>query len=139
MPKIAVFGASGQLGTAIINALLSDQTLDTIQIVSPGAKSKVRLDTDIPNLSTKVVDLTTISRKELAGELAGVDVIVSALNGKALEAQGLIQDAAWDGGVKRFYPSEYGMHHVYRKPGDTYGYIHPVSPVLSDYLAMDSG
>ena len=139
MPKIAVFGASGQLGTAIVNALLNDQTLDTIQIISPGAKSKVRLDTDIPNLSTKVVDLTTISRKELAGELAGVDVIVSALNGKALEAQGLIQDAAWDAGVKRFYPSEYGMHHVYRKPGDTYGYIHPVSPVLSDYLAMDSG
>lgn len=132
MPKIAVFGASGQLGTAIVNALLSDQTLDTIQIISPGAKSKVRSDTDIPNLSTKIVDLTTTSRKELTEVLAGVDVIVSALNGKALEAQGLIQDAAWDAGVKRFYPSEYGMHHVYQKPGDTYGYIHPVCPILSD-------
>lgn len=133
MPKIAVFGASGQLGTAILNALLNDQTLHTIQIISPGTKSKVRSDTDIPNLSTKVVDLTTISRKELAEVLAGVDVIVSALNGKALEAQGLIQDAAWDVGVKRFYPSEYGMHHVYRKPGGTYGYIYPVSSVPGSY------
>ena len=133
MPKIAVFGASGQLGTAIVNALLGDQTLDTIQIISPGAKFKVRSDTEIPNLSTKIVDLTAINRKELAEVLAGVDVIISALNGKALEAQGLIQDAAWDAGVKRFYPSEYGMHHVYYKPGDTYGYIHPVGPILSDY------
>ncbi|KAI2486253.1 NAD-binding protein [Pyrenophora tritici-repentis] len=37
----------------------------------------------------------------------------------------MIQDAAADAGVKRFYPSEYGFHQIYRKPNDPMGYIHP--------------
>lgn len=58
-----------------------------------------------------------------------MDVVISALNGKkALEAQGGIQDAAWDAGVRRFFPSEFGLGMVYRLPGDEYGYgyLHPV-------------
>jgi hypothetical protein len=51
--------------------------------------------------------------------------VVSALNGPALKAQATIQDAAADAGVKRFYPSEFGFHQIYRKPNDPMGYIHP--------------
>lgn len=127
MPKIALFGASGQIGAAILKALLTDPSLNTIQILAPGTSSKVPAN-DHPNLSTKTIDLTSAKRDDLAKDLAGVDVVVSALNGKALEAQSVIQDAAADAGVRRFYPSEYGSHHIYRKPGDTYGYIHPVRP-----------
>lgn len=51
-------------------------------------------------------DATNIKRDELATALEGVDVVVSALNGRALESQVDIQDAAVDASVKRFYPSE---------------------------------
>ena len=30
-------------------------------------------------------------------------------------------------GVKRFMPSEYGFHHLYRTKGDDWAYVHPVS------------
>lgn len=52
--------------------------------------------------------------------------MVSALNGPALESQLTILDAAAAAGVRRFYPSEYGMHHIYRKPNDPQGYLHPL-------------
>lgn len=129
MPTIALFGASGQLGTAILNVLLTDSSLDIIQILAPGTASKVP-ENEHPNLRTKSIDLTSAKREDLAKDLSGVDAVVSALNGKALEAQSVIQDAAADAGVRRFYPSEYGSHHVYRKPGDTGGYIHPVGLFL---------
>merc|ERR1712187_985184 len=125
MPTIALFGASGQIGIAILNALLTDSSLNIIQILAPGSSSKIP-ESQHPNLSTKTIDLTSAKRDSLAKDLAGVDVVVSALSGKALEAQSIIQDAAADVGVRRFYPSEYGSHHVYRRPGDTYGYIHPM-------------
>lgn len=53
--------------------------------------------------------------------------MVSALGGwrSGAAAQFKVLDAAADAGVRRFCPSEYGMHHVYRKPGDPAGYVHP--------------
>lgn len=123
MPIIALFGSTGQIGSAILSALL-DARFDVLQLLSPGSESRARPEGG--NLTSKTVDLATVSRSELASVLAGIHAVVSALNGKALEAQGLIQDAAWDAGVQRFYPSEFGMHHIYRPPGDLYGYVHPV-------------
>lgn len=74
------------------------------------------------------------SRSELAKDLEGVDAVVSALNGSALEAQATIQDAAADTGVKRFYPSEFGFHQIYRKPNDPMGYIHPAWNLKAQYV-----
>jgi hypothetical protein len=51
-------------------------------------------------------------------------VVVSALNGPGIASQFTIQDAAADAGVRRFIPSEFGMHHLYRKPDDPAGYMH---------------
>lgn len=127
MSKIALFGATGQIGGSILSALL-DANFQVLQILTPGSES--RAEPESSSLSTAVVDLACISRDDLSAILSGVETVISALNGKALEAQQLIQDAAWDAGVKRFYPSEFGMHHIYRKPGDTFGYIHPVRAFL---------
>ena len=123
MQKIALFGATGQIGNAILSALLKSD-FHVVQIISPGSESRAKPKS--PTLSTRVVDLASVSRNDLACILDGAEAVISALNGKALEAQELIQDAAWDVGVKRFYPSEYGMHHIYRRPGDTFGFVHPV-------------
>lgn len=87
---------------------------------SPGSKSEIS-----NAVATKVFDLKRVKREQLARDLQDVDAVVSALNGPALEAQAIIQYAAADAGVSRFYRSESGFHHIYRKPNDPMGYIHP--------------
>ncbi|RMZ04927.1 hypothetical protein D0862_05140 [Hortaea werneckii] len=124
--KIAVFGADGQLGQVITKALLEcpDKTFDVLAIKAP-----LTPDLDVPesdHYESRTVNLLNITQDKLKDQLKGVDAVVCALNGKALESQPLIQDAAADVGVKRFYPSEYGFHAVYRKPGDEWGYVHPI-------------
>jgi uncharacterized protein YbjT (DUF2867 family) len=119
---IALFGASGQIGDRILNALVSNKrkNFEIIAFVPPGSESQVS-----KSVTVKTFDLKKATREQLAQDLRGVDAVVSALNGPALEAQTTIQDAAVDAGVQRFYPSEYGFHQIYRKPNDPMGYIHP--------------
>lgn len=122
--KVALFGANGQIGERILEALLSNQShkFQLIAFIPPGTQIS---QSNNSNVSAKEFDLEKLSRESLAKDLRGVEAVVSALNGLALEAQATIQDAAADAGVRRFYPSEYGFHHIYRKPGDDMGYIHP--------------
>lgn len=119
---IALFGASGQIGGRILHALVSSKGKEfkIIAFVPPGAETQVS-----KSVTIKTFDLEKATRKQLVQDLHGVDAVVSALNGPALEAQATIQDAAADAGVQRFYPSEYGFHQIYRKPNDPMGYIHP--------------
>ncbi|PYH48511.1 uncharacterized protein BP01DRAFT_353672 [Aspergillus saccharolyticus JOP 1030-1] len=78
-------------------------------------------------LSTAVHDLLSATIGDLVPLLNNVEIFKSGLNGKALAAQRIVQDAAARAGVKRFYPSDYGMHHAYSPPGkeDQMGYLHP--------------
>jgi saccharopine dehydrogenase-like NADP-dependent oxidoreductase len=121
---IALVGADGQIGERILHALISSKrpghTFKVIAFVPPGSNLQ-----QSSTVTVKTFDLKVATRDALAKELAGVDAVVSALNGPALKAQATIQDAAADAGVKRFYPSEYGFHQIYRKPNDPMGYIHP--------------
>lgn len=132
--KVAVFGASGQVGRAIVNALAQchKQDFQVIQILPPGHRPPEGQDRNANGngkVESRYLDITHASQTELVSVLTGVDAVVSALNGPALLAQRAIQDAAAATGVKRFYPSEFGMHHIYTKPGDDMGYLHPVNPI----------
>jgi uncharacterized protein YbjT (DUF2867 family) len=131
---IALFGANGQIGDRILNALLSNKRHEfkVVAFIPPG--SQLESGKSSKNVTVKDFDLNKLERKQLASDLKGVDAVVSALNGKALEAQPIIQDAAADVGVQRFYPSEYGMHHIYRKPGDPMGYVHPAWNIKEQYV-----
>ncbi|RAL11516.1 NAD(P)-binding protein [Aspergillus homomorphus CBS 101889] len=122
---VAIFGATGQIGQLIVQAFqkCKKQNFKLIQVVQPGHDEEARRN---PGVDAKFIDITSASKEEIATALQGVDVVVSALGGKGMEMQPLIQDAADVAGVKRFYPSEYGMHHIYRKPGDDWGYLHPI-------------
>lgn len=119
---IALFGANGQIGERILHALLSSKRKEfkVIAFVPPGSESEVS-----SSVTTKPFDLKNLTREGLAQDLKGIDAVVSALNGPALEAQATIQDAAADADVQRFYPSEFGFHQIYRKPNDPMGYVHP--------------
>ncbi|KAI5364829.1 Putative NmrA-like domain, NAD(P)-binding domain superfamily [Septoria linicola] len=122
LQNVALFGANGQIGSTILRALIEAKFAVTA-IVQPGA---VLEHAESDYLTVKEVDLMEASIEDLAVLLEGVHAVISALNGPALEKQSLLQDAAAEAGVLRFYPSEYGMHHIYRKPDDGQGYLHPL-------------
>lgn len=120
--NIALFGANGQLGQAILNSLIANkqQNFNIIASIAPGTTKPTNAEHS--NVTVRSCDI--FHKHALSDILRGADVVISALNGKALEAQGALQDVAADVGVKRFIPSEYGMHHIYRRPGDPKGYMH---------------
>jgi len=121
--NIVLFGANGQVGAPILEALVRSrkQSFNVTAVVPPGTPSPPQADA--PNVTVRIIDV--FSKKDVANVLQGQDVVISALNGKGLDAQFTILDAAAEAGVRRFYPSEYGFHHVYRAPGDPSGYVHP--------------
>ncbi|OGM46522.1 hypothetical protein ABOM_004519 [Aspergillus bombycis] len=130
MTRIALLGSTGQVGHFILMALLTTTSHEVVQLVQPASETKARSINisaeQKQRLRTVPVDLLVADTDELASILNGVEVVVSAVNGKALSAQEKVQTAAGMAGVRRFYPSEYGMHHVYTGE-DGYGYVHPVS------------
>lgn len=126
LKNIALFGANGQIGSSVLKALANCKTQDfnILAIIAPDSPSPSSASSE--NVTVKEMDLLHTTRKEMAEVLQGIDAVVSALNGPVLDAQISIQDGAADAGVKRFIPSEYGMHHIYRKPNDPQGYMHPL-------------
>ncbi|PWY70299.1 NAD(P)-binding protein [Aspergillus sclerotioniger CBS 115572] len=135
--QIALFGPTGQVGQSILHALLSTTPYQILQITSPRSNtSALSTAQTLPleqqsRLNTKSIDLVTCTTDALIPLLTDIEIIISALNGPALHSQSKIQDAGAITGVRRFYPSEYGMHHVYQpaEQGDGkgcgWGYIHP--------------
>ncbi|KAF7588649.1 hypothetical protein BBP40_005431 [Aspergillus hancockii] len=122
--KVALLGANGQIGNAILHALFSckEQAFDIIAFIPPN--SSLKFYGDARKIAIKDIDLAQATIADLVAAFAGASVLVSALGGKLLSRQGLIQDAAEIAGVRRFYPSEFGMHHVVQMPNHDV-YIHP--------------
>ncbi|RKU40576.1 hypothetical protein DL546_002022 [Coniochaeta pulveracea] len=121
--KVALFGADGQIGLCILNAFLKSGKYDVTPFVMPD--HSLPQGESYQSLKPVALDLSKTSRSEIADHLKGHDVVVSALNGPGIASQFTIQDAAADAGVRRFIPSEFGMHHIYRKSNDPAGYVHP--------------
>lgn len=126
--NVGLFGANGQMGLPVLEALVNcrDAEFNVTAFISPGSTFDVAKYPET-KISVRRVDLDTISVDDLAHTLSidGIDVVLSALGGKIIAKQILVQDAAAKAGVRRFYPSEFGMHQVIWLPnGDAY--IHPV-------------
>lgn len=128
LQTIALFGANGQIGRHVLTALVDQkQQFKVIAFVSPnsdfnankfGKETVIECRLDLNNATCE--DLAEIMMHE------HVDVAISTLGGEVLNKQGIVQDAAAKAGVRRFYPSEYGMHQI---PwfADEGPYLHPVS------------
>ncbi|BGP41696.1 hypothetical protein JCM10449v2_005687 [Rhodotorula kratochvilovae] len=126
--NVALFGGTGQIGQAILDALLRPST----EGYQPNIKVFLRDEQwddkagtvpDDPRVEKVRADFGDV--RDLAEKLRGVDAVVSALNGPGIDAQYKILDAAAEAGVKRFVPSEYGSEHPWRKPGDDWTHFHP--------------
>ncbi|KAJ5709448.1 NAD(P)-binding protein [Penicillium malachiteum] len=124
---IALFGANGQVGKYVFNTLIEwkESEFRVIAFVSPNSDFRLNQYGGMKALEERL-DLHKITVDDLAVILAhhNVDVIVSTLGHAVINKQGVIQDAAAKAGVKRFYPSEFGMHQIPWFPGEG-GYLHP--------------
>jgi nucleoside-diphosphate-sugar epimerase len=102
--KVAIAGATGNLGQPVLSALLSAGYLVTVLSRVGGNHAKLKPH---PNSAIKEVDFTSVP--SLATALRGIDVVISCLATSAMGSQNPLIDAAVAAGVKRFIPAEYGM------------------------------
>ncbi|BGP01619.1 hypothetical protein NBRC10513v2_005259 [Rhodotorula toruloides] len=126
--RLALFGATGQIGASILNALLHPsfpgyEPHIKVFLRDESYGKKASTIPDHPRVEKVKADFDNV--EELAEKLKGVEAVVSALNGPGIDAQYKILDACAEAGVKRFLPSEYGSEHPWRKPGDEWTHTHP--------------
>lgn len=102
--NITVFGAGGtNIGYHIVQALAADPTFTVTVLARASSKTSfpsnirtVRVQDDFPH-------------SELVEALRGQEVVISAVGFEAKKNEFKLIDAAIEAGVKRFFPSEYGL------------------------------
>lgn len=102
--QVALAGATGNLGTPILRALLEAGYQVTALSRIGGNSSRL---TPHPNLTVKEVDFTAVD--SLTKALLGVEVVISCLATLAIGGQNPLVDASVAAKVKRFIPAEFGM------------------------------
>lgn len=102
--RIALAGATGNLGLPILEALLSAGFSVTVLSRIGGNSSKL---TPHPNLVIKEVNFE--STASLTPAISGAEVVISCLATLAIGSQNPLIDASVDAGVKRIIPAEFGM------------------------------
>jgi hypothetical protein len=97
---VAVAGASGNLGPAVVNELVKDFT---VTVLTRGGST-----TELPaGVKSLVVDYSDPA--SLTKALEGQDAVVSVLAAGSGDVQKNLIDASVAAGVQRFLPSEYGV------------------------------
>ncbi|EXJ72763.1 uncharacterized protein A1O5_03910 [Cladophialophora psammophila CBS 110553] len=102
--KVAVAGATGNLGLPVVNALVAANYPITV-LTRKGSNSASKLPQS-SNITIKEVDYSSIP--ELTAALEGVKVVVSTLATTSVGEQNPLIDASVAAGVERFLPSEFG-------------------------------
>ena len=102
--KVAVAGATGNLGIPILEALLGAGLSVTVLSRIGGNSSRLK---PYPNVVIKEVDFS--SSESIAPALEGVSVVVCCIATLALGSQNALIDASCAAGVRRFIPAEFGM------------------------------
>jgi len=111
--KIAVIGATGQVGTPMVKSLLENghQVLAISRAKNPGNKSKLEaLEAQGASLAF-CSDYSDVDA--MAKILEGSDILVASVQANKsflVDVQPKILEAAIKAGVKRFVPNEFGAH-----------------------------
>ncbi|KAH8689368.1 hypothetical protein BGW36DRAFT_365139 [Talaromyces proteolyticus] len=106
---VALFGATGNLGSYILHGLLEASYSVTV-ILRPESKFEITPATinGFPPARIKTVKIPFDDEDKLVGTLTGLDAVVVSISKGGIGAQRALIDAAIKAGVKRFIPSEFG-------------------------------
>ncbi|KAJ4127380.1 hypothetical protein NW765_017332 [Fusarium oxysporum] len=105
-PHVALVGATGNLGPAILEQLLA-ASLNVTVLARVGSANKVLALTNSNNVRVREVDYS--SHSSVVSALDTVDIVISTLGFANLyEIQKSLMDASIEAGVSRFIPSEFG-------------------------------
>lgn len=102
--KVALAGATGNVGIPILNALLAAD-YDVVVLTRKGSSSTSKLPKS-SNITIKEVDYSSVD--DLTSALQGVKVVVSTLATASIGEQNPLIDASVAAKVSRFLPSEFG-------------------------------
>ncbi|EXJ64300.1 hypothetical protein A1O7_00636 [Cladophialophora yegresii CBS 114405] len=107
--NVTVFGAGGtNIGHHIVKALLSKPDLFAVTILARrSSKSTFPAGAQVKYVAD------SLPHADLVTALQGQDVVISAIGFGALSLERNLIDAATDAGVKRFFPSEYGVNNTH--------------------------
>eukprot|EP01112_Ceratiomyxa_fruticulosa_P011422 TRINITY_DN3097_c0_g1_i11.p1 TRINITY_DN3097_c0_g1~~TRINITY_DN3097_c0_g1_i11.p1 ORF type:complete len:306 (+),score=70.39 TRINITY_DN3097_c0_g1_i11:743-1660(+) len=103
--KVAIVGATGNLGPTIVDALLQHKFEVTAVTFNNPEDPKYN---DLKSKGVKVVHANIDDKFTLVRAFHGIDAVVSTVGGALFSKQTVIIDAAVEAGVKRFLPSEFG-------------------------------
>ncbi|KAM0697892.1 hypothetical protein Q7P36_002746 [Cladosporium allicinum] len=103
--SIAVVGASGNIGTSILNALLSSNNFSLVKILTRAESTASFSNQSKTPILVQKGSYTNPSF--LASAFQGIDAVVFALNFMAMGVQGQMIEAAARAGVKWILPTEY--------------------------------
>jgi uncharacterized protein YbjT (DUF2867 family) len=132
--RVALAGASGNLGPAILKALLG-ANFDVTVLTRKDSTS------NFPKASNlKVVAVDYASTESLTSALQGHDALISTLASLALPVQLGLFDAAAAAGVRRVIPSEFGSNTTISptKELPVFGHKIQVQKHLAELAAKDS-
>ncbi|KAH7136944.1 hypothetical protein B0J13DRAFT_506722 [Dactylonectria estremocensis] len=101
--KVAIAGATGNLGPAILTALRESKLFEVTVLTRKESNHEFPADVKV-----QAVDYT--SEASLVDALQGQDGLVSTLSSIGVDNQKTLIDAAIAAGVQRFIPSEFGSN-----------------------------
>ncbi|KAH7419519.1 hypothetical protein BKA64DRAFT_19578 [Cadophora sp. MPI-SDFR-AT-0126] len=101
--NVVLAGASGNLGPAILQALLDSGKFNVTVLTREESKAT------FPS-AVKVIKVDYSSLESLTSAFQGQDAVISTLSAVALSDQTRMIDAAIAAGVQRFLPSEFGSN-----------------------------
>jgi hypothetical protein len=116
------------LGQIILRGLISAPQLSITALKRPGSTST------FPEASNLKVVETDFSPDSLSSNLKGQDVVISVIGGMGFANQKVIIDASVKAGVKRFFPSEFGINGRSQAVRDLTPFF-AVKQEILDYLA----
>lgn len=107
LKNVLVIGGTGNLGTFVLKHLKASSHSFKVVVLSRKSSSSV-----VPSWAEVRRISDDYPPSELATAFQGIDVVVSAISMFGMHEQFKFVDAAVTAGVKRFFPTEYGLDKI---------------------------
>jgi uncharacterized protein YbjT (DUF2867 family) len=104
--NILLIGASGSIGSVVLEALLKEPSFNVSLLQRKSSKAK------LPDHLNTITITDSYPTEELVAAFRGVDVVINCMTTVSVAEQFRMIDAAVAVGVQRYVPSEFGLNNM---------------------------